>query len=362
MSQRQGEKTEQPTPRKIEHAAKRGQIARSAEVQTVFVLTAALLAFKAFGAGLWQRLVIAHSSVFGHLHEIPVTPDTIRGYAIDAAFVFSGCLLPVAIAAALGGLLAGTIQSRFQTAPLALEPKWNRINPIEGFKRIFSPRSLVQTGISVLKLGVIIGLSFTQIRSILADPIFYTSVNLARIAEFIAGSVFSTAWRVALALMLLAAIDYVYQRWRTHKDLMMTRQELKDELKNSEGDPHVKARQRRRRNSKPMSQMLREVASADVVVTNPTHLAVALKYDRRTMKAPKVVAKGARLNAARIREMAAAHQVPVIENKPLARVVFKYGRVDGEIPAELYAAVAEVLAWVYRVNRYRYYAEQNQLA
>jgi flagellar biosynthesis protein FlhB len=362
MSERQGEKTEQPTPRKIEDAAKRGQIARSAEVQTVFVLTAALLAFKAFGPALWQRLVTAQISVFGHLHEIPITPDTMRGYAVAAAAAFAGCFLPVALAASLGGVLAGCIQSRFQTAPLALEPKWNRISPVEGFKRIFSGRSFVQTGVSMLKLAVIIGLSFSQVRKILGDPIFFTSVNMARIAEFIASSALSTAWRVTLALMLLAAIDYAYQQWRTQKDLMMTRQEFKEEMKNTEGDPHMKARQRRRRASKPLSQMLREVPTADVVVTNPTHLAVALRYDRRTMKAPRVIAKGARLNALRIREIAAASQVPVIENKPLARMMFKHGRVDGEIPAELYSAVAEVLAWVYRVNRYRYYVEQNQMA
>ena len=133
-----------------------------------------------------------------------------------------------------------------------------------------------------------------------------------------------------------------------------------EEMKNTEGDPHMKARQRRRRTLKNQRQMLQEVPQADVVLTNPTHLAVALRYDRKTMKAPKIVAKGSRLNAMKIREIATQHQVPIMENKPLARMLFKYGRVGGEIPAELFAAVAEVLAWVYRVNRYRYYREQNQ--
>jgi flagellar biosynthetic protein FlhB len=141
---------------------------------------------------------------------------------------------------------------------------------------------------------------------------------------------------------------------------MMTRQEVKDELKNTEGDPHVKARQRRRRTLKTQRQMLVEVPKADVVVTNPTHLAVALRYDRKTMRAPRIVAKGARLNALKIREIAQQNQVPIVENKPLARMMFKHGKVGGEIPAQLYAAVAEVLAWVYRVNRYRYYTENNR--
>ncbi|MDW8310887.1 MAG: EscU/YscU/HrcU family type III secretion system export apparatus switch protein, partial [Verrucomicrobiales bacterium] len=163
--------------------------------------------------------------------------------------------------------------------------------------------------------------------------------------------------RVTCALAVVAAIDYAYQLWRANQDLMMTREEVKEEAKHTEGNPLVKAAQRRRRNFATKRKMLAEVPKADVVVTNPTHLAVALRYDRRTMKAPKVVAKGSRLNALRIREIALRHQVPIHENKPLARLLFKHGRVGGEIPAPLYAAVAEVLAWVYRVNAYRYYRE-----
>src|ERR1043165_4788070 len=143
---------------------------------------------------------------------------------------------------------------------------------------------------------------------------------------------------------------------------MMTKEELKEEIKSSEGDPQIKARQRRRRRAKTQRQMLQEVPKADVVITNPTHLAIALRYDRKTMKAPRIVAKGSRLNALRIREIARQHQVPIIENKPLARLMFKHGRVGAEIPAQLYAAVAEILAWVYRINRYRYYTERNQLS
>ncbi len=140
---------------------------------------------------------------------------------------------------------------------------------------------------------------------------------------------------------------------------MMTKQELKDEMKNAEGNQQVKA-QRRKRRAISKAKALAEVPKADVVVTNPTHIAIALRYDRKTMRAPKIVAKGIRLNAQKIREIAEQHQVPIIENKPLARMLFKHGRVGGEIPAQLYAAVAEILAWVYRVNRYRYFAEQNQ--
>jgi flagellar biosynthetic protein FlhB len=140
---------------------------------------------------------------------------------------------------------------------------------------------------------------------------------------------------------------------------MMSKEEVKDELKNQEGDPKMKARLRRRRQAVSYRKMLAEVPRADVVVTNPTHLAVALRYDRKSMGAPRIVAKGSRLNALRIREIARQHQIPIIENKPLARLMFKYGKVGGEIPAQLYVAVAEILAYVYRTNAYRYYREQN---
>lgn len=360
MSEHAGEKTEQATPRRLEEALKRGQFARSAEVQTVFVLLAGLMSLKFTGPDMWQLLTGAQFSLLGHLHDIPVTADLMQRYAIKGALVFVGCVGPVVMAIAVGGLLAGGIQSRFQTAAEALTMNWQRLSPAEGFKRIFSVRSLVPTSVSMVKLAVVAGLSYSEVRRILTDPIFYTAVDAARIAGFLADAAFALTARVALVLIFIAAVDYTYQLWQTTRDLMMTKEEIKEELRNSEGDPHVKARQRRRRRVKSLRQMLQEVPKADVIVTNPTHLAIALRYDRKTMKAPKIVAKGSRLNALKIREIATEHQVPIIENKPLARLMFKYGRVGGEVPAQLYAAVAEVLAWVYRVNRYRYFAEQNQ--
>ncbi|HXG48066.1 MAG TPA: EscU/YscU/HrcU family type III secretion system export apparatus switch protein, partial [Methylomirabilota bacterium] len=201
-------------------------------------------------------------------------------------------------------------------------------------------------------------LSYQVIREIVQDPIFYTTVDVTRIGDFIASSSFKITLRIVFALVVLASIDYGYQLWRTQQDLMMTKEEVKEEAKNQEGDPRIKAAQRRRRQQLTQRKMLAEVPKADVVVTNPTHLAIALRYDARSMRAPRVVAKGARLNAQRIREIARQHQVPVIENKPLARLLFKHARLGGEIPAQLYAAVAEILAYVYRINAYRYYREQ----
>jgi flagellar biosynthesis protein FlhB len=360
MSEQTGEKTEQPTPKRLEEALKHGQIAKSAEVQTAFVLLGALAAFTFAGTEMWRQLVNVTVMTLAHLHDTPVSASSLQGYTVTGTLIFIKCAGPLVIATMLAGTLAGAIQSRFNTASEALTPKWERLNPMEGLKRLFSFRSAVPTLVSVVKLAVIIGLAYSQIRNILSDPIFTSAVNVARVAQFLAQSSLQIFWRVCLSLLAIAAADYGYQWWRTQRDLMMTKEELKEEMKNTEGNQQIKSARRRRRVVSKTKQ-LAEVPKADVVVTNPTHIAVALRYDRKIMRAPRVVAKGIRLNAQAIRDVAAKFQVPIIENKPLARMLFKRARIGGEIPAELYAAVAELLAWVYRVNRYRYYAEQNQV-
>lgn len=357
MSESAGEKTEQPTAKKLEDALRKGQIARSEEVQTVFVLLAALAALTFTGQDVWKQFVGTMVMTLGHLHDTALTSSSLQGYAISGTFIFLRCAGPVVLATALGGLLAGAIQNRFNTASEALTPDWNRVNPVEGFKRIFSMRSVPTTGISIVKLVFIIALTYSEVSKILHDPIFATAVSIQRMSVFLAEVCLRIFLRVSLALVVIAAADYGYQWWRTHRDLMMTKEEVKEEAKNTEGNPRVKAARRRRRTVNK-AKTLAEVPQADVIVTNPTHIAVALRYDRKTMRAPKIVAKGIRLNAQKIREIGQQHQIPIIENKPLARMLFKHGRVGGEVPAQLYAAVAEVLAWVYRVNRYRYYTQQ----
>ena len=359
MSDSQSEKTEQPTPRRLEEAWKKGQFARSAEIQTVFVLLAALTAMFFSGAEAWHCLVRTMTSVLGHLDQVSVTLNAIQGYALNGSLILAQCTWPVAAACTVGGLLAGGFQSRFHTASEALTADWERVNPVSGFQRLFSMRSAAPTGVAFLKLALILALSYSTIRSVLADPIFYSAVDVIHIAGFLAESAFKIMLRVGLALLVVAAIDYGYQLWRNNRDMMMSKEDVQEEAKSSEGNQQVRTAQRKRRQAMTKRKMLLEVPKADVVVTNPTHLAVALRYDRKTMRAPKVVAKGSRLNALRIREIAQAHQVPIVENKPLARLMFKYGKVGGEIPAQLYNAVAEILAYVYRINAYRYYREQN---
>ena len=361
MSERAGEKTEQATPRRLEEALKKGQFARSPEVQTVFVLCGGLIALRMAGLDAWHKLAHALTGIFSELGRISLVQENMQTYLINGVLLFATCVGPVVLCTMIAGLMAGSMQSRFNTASEALEPDWERVNPMAGFKRIFSVQSLVPTGLSLLKL-VIVGLvSWGGIRNILQDPIFFSVTGPAEIAQFLANTSFQLATRVIIVLSAIAAADYGFQYWKTNRDLMMSKEELKEEMKNMEGDPQMKARMRRRRKGKSQREMLLQVPAADVILTNPTHLAIALRYDRKTMKAPKIVAKGSRLNALKIREIAGQHNIPIMENKPLARMLFKYGRVGGEVPADLYAAVAEVLAWVYRVNRFRYYSEQNHV-
>jgi flagellar biosynthetic protein FlhB len=354
-----GDKTEQATPKHLEEAFNKGQIARSPEVHTAFVLGAGLAALGLTGGEMWRLMGESLTSMLSHLHDTPVNMDAMQGYSITGALVLGHCVWPVMFACMIAGLLAGGIQTRFRATPEALGIHWERLNPMEGLSRLFSKRSSVSTALGIAKLSVVILLSYNVIKNVLADPIFYSSVSVARIAAFMADSSFKIITQVGVALVVVAAVDYGYQFWQNNEDLKMTKEDLKDESKNTDGNPAVKAQQRRRRRAVSKRKMLAEVPKADVVVTNPTHIAIALRYDRKTMKAPTIVARGIRLNARQIREIAAQHQVPIVENKALARLMFKYGRVGGEIPAQLYAAVAEILAWVYRVNAYRYYREQS---
>ena len=358
MSEDAGEKTEQPTPKKLEEARERGQIARSSEVQTVFVLGASLAALVLTGRESWDLMAASMATVLGHLHDTPLDAASMQGYALRSALVALRCAGPVVLAAMVGGTLAGAVQNRFSTTPEALALNWERLNPVEGLSRLVSPRAAVPTLVALFKLSVILLLSYSAIQEVLSDPVFASSVSVGRLASFMAEASLHIFLRILLALGVIAAGDYAYQFWQTRRDQMMTRQEVQDEAKSTEGNPQIKSA-RRRMMSRSKRKMLADVPQADVVVTNPTHYAVALRYDRKTMRAPIIVAKGVRRNALQIKDIARQHQVPVVENKPLARLMYKHGKVGGQIPAELYVAVAEVLAWVYRVNRYRYYAEEN---
>ncbi len=359
MAEDQGDKTEEPTQKKLLESFEKGQFARSSEIQTVVVLLAGLTSLSFSGKHTWETLV-ATIGMLGHVHEITLSTNAMQEQFVKCILVLFTCVGPPLLTIMLAGAFAGAAQARFQATPEAFGFRPERLNPIEGLKRVFSFKSAVPTLVGLMKLTIIIWLSYSVIREILADPIFFQTVDVARIAGFMGASAMKICLRVILSLGAIAAADYGYQWWKTHNELMMTKEEVKEEAKGSDGNPQMKSKMRRRASAISKRKMMAEVPLADVIVTNPAHLAIALRYDRKTMSAPKIVAKGTRLNALQIREIAKRHQVPILENKALARMMFKYGKVGGEVPAQLYSAVAEVLAWVYRVNAYRYYREQSR--
>src|SRR5690349_3120656 len=208
MSEHTGEKTEQPTPRRLEDALNRGQIARSAEVQTVFVLLGGLAALSFAGQETWRTLCGAAVAMLGHLHDTSISNGSLQGFAVRGTLLIVRCAGPIVVATALAGLLAGAIQNRFNTAPEAMTPNWNRLNPVEGFRRIFSLRMVVPTVTALTKLGFIILLTYSEVRNVLNDPIFTTSVSVGRMAEFLATTWIRIIFRISLVLLVIAAGDY----------------------------------------------------------------------------------------------------------------------------------------------------------
>lgn len=356
-------KTEKPTGKKMGEAASKGQFARTAEIQTVFALTAGFLAVTQTSESTFRVLTTSFVETLGHLGSYTITADSIHQHFAMFLNWLAICVLPVMLVCVVAGILSGGLQSRFQVSLERLEMNLERLNPIPNLMSLFqpSPASLMKVVVGLLKLLVILGFTYLVIKQLLGHPIFYTATNFGDIVAFMVESVKSVTVRVIFGLTFIAAADYGFQLWKHNKDLMMTKEEVKDESKNAEGNPAVKSEMRKRRLALLRGNWAKEIPTADVVITNPTHLAVVLRYNRKTMRAPKLVAKGARLNALRIRELAQQFQIPIVENKPIARMLFKHCKVGQEVPPQVYAAVAEVLAYVYRVNRYRYYVEGQQV-
>jgi flagellar biosynthetic protein FlhB len=351
----QDQKTEQPTEKKLSEAMDRGQFARSPELSVLFIL-AAVLAALGFTIREASREVGEYAiGVFSRIAQMKVQLDTIPAYGGEALMTIGNALTPILIACAGAALLAGGVQSGFRLAPESVGFKLERLNPIAGFGRVFSKTALVHAGVDALKLVALGTALFLGARGLMMDPLFSAPVEAAYLGQFLTDATFIFLTRLILALGIVAAISYSYEKFKTSRDMMMTRQEVRDEHKNQEGNQQAKAAMRRMARRLTQKQMLSAVPTADVVVTNPTHFAVALKYERGKDKAPVVLAKGENRFAQRIKAIAAENGVPMVENKPVARMLFSLGKVGESIPPELYQAVASILAVVYRTHRYYFH-------
>lgn len=347
------EKTEPASPRRLEKAREEGQVARSRELNTFALLACGVAVLWLGGPWIYRELAeVVHSSL---AFDPRLGRDTSAMLALAGEAALKGvlALLPLFAALAATAVLSSVILGGvlFSTKPLA--PDFGRIAPLKGFKRMFSAQTLVELVKTLAKAAVIGTIAALVIWQRRDDILALSGVAPSRALLQGMSLVAACCALIVGALFLIVAIDVPWQLWSYHNKLKMSREDLRQELKESEGDPHVKGRIRQQQRAAARRRMMAEVPRADVVVTNPTHYAVALKYQEGQAGAPRVVAKGAALLAARIRELAREHEVPLLSAPPLARALYRHVDLGREIPVELYTAVAEVLAWVYRLRSWK---------
>lgn len=347
------EKTEPATPKRREEARRKGQVARTAELGTAVVLLAGFGVLSMWIPDAAGKLMDLLTQFLGG--SVRLEPDVGAVQALFINLVLSAAVIvaPVMAVALLVGLASQLAQVGFLFTAEPLTPKLERINPLQGFKRLVSRRALVNLLKSLAKIAIVGYIAYSEVRKALDMLPMLTTVPLRDAVALVGGIVLRTGLYIGLALLVVAALDYLFQRLEHERSLRMARQEVKEELKQTEGDPQLRARIRRRQRELASRRMMQEVPTADVIITNPVHLAVALKYDQSVMEAPIVVAKGAGIVARRIKEVAEEHGVPIVENVWLARSLYDGVELGQAIPVDLYQAVADVLAFVYRMRRGR---------
>lgn len=346
-----GDRTEKATPRRRDEARKEGQVARSMEVSSAFAMLAGFAVVALWGPHVWQALAVDAQHWFGdaaRVHEL--NQEDVMGIFVHVMRTVAITTGPFLLVLALVAVLSQVSQVRFRVTPEALKPKFSRINPISGFKQKFSPAALVELAKNVIKIIVVgVPASITLWNS--RDRLMALGeVEPAAAGVIAIELIVRIGLEVAAIYVLIGILDWFWQRYRFEKSIRMTKQEVKQEMRQQDISPELKAAQRRRQREAARRRMLQDVADADVIITNPTHYSVALTYDSE-LGAPKVVAKGVDLLALRIRELAAEAGVTRVENVPLARELYARVEVGQFIPADMFATVAEVLAYVYRLER-----------
>ncbi len=348
----EGEKTEEPSDKKRRDAREEGQILQSKEINTVVILFSCFLGLKLFGGLMTRELGRLMVNMFKETanFETFLNPNNMMFNTINMLAVFMVLIGPIMAVAFLSSLIVNYVQVGFLFTTKTLQIKLDRLNPVEGFKKMFSAKALVELVKSVLKIVLVGYIAYTYALSQMTRIIKYSGmpplVFFANFADLIYGFVI----RILGVLLLLSFMDYFFQ-WREHeKNLKMSKQELKEEYKQTEGDPIVKGKIKEKQREIAMSRMMDDVPEADVIITNPTHYAVAIKYDRDKFEAPYLLAKGVDIIAENIKKVAKENNVPIIENKVLARSIYGSIDIDNPIPEELYEAVAEVLAYVYSLK------------
>lgn len=347
------ERTEAATPRRREEARRKGQVARSTEINSALLLLVAAWTLQWLGPRMADQVQSLMRHSLARAPSVEVTDLLLQTKVLALGGMMAQSLLPVLGVLLLIGLAAGVAQVGLMVTLEPLRPQLSRINPFEGARRLISGRSLVELAKTLAKLSIIGLIAYQSIRERWLGLAALAEMETRAAAGELTVLALEVVVKVAWAMVAVAVLDYAYQRWSHGRSLRMSRQEVREELKETEGNPLFKSRMRQRQRALARQRMMRAVPQATVVITNPVHLAVALRYEAETMSAPQVVAKGQRLIAEQIKRIASAHAIPIVENKPLAQTLHKSVDIGQEIPPDLYAAVAEVLAFVYRLTHGR---------
>lgn len=351
-----GEKTEEPTSKKLEDARKDGQVAKSKEIANAFGLLSLFLVMKLYLGTMGTRFLELFTAVYG---QIPAVIKMYNGNLpiISLQVLIRSMMLrllliiaPVLLVGVAVAFVCDVVQVKWQPTTKPLKPKFSKLNPIKGFGRLFSANSIIELVKSILKLGLIGYMVYSYLKDRVSDIFLLYDISLNQAIGLIGEVVVDLGIRIAAIYMIIAFLDFAYQKWKFKEDMKMTKQEVKDEYKNQEGDPQVKSKQKQRMREASMRRMMQQLPEADVVITNPTHYAVAIKYDADKYDAPYVLAKGENYLAQRIKDVAKENDIEIVENKPLARMLYANVEVGGLVPPELYQAVAEVLAFVYHLK------------
>jgi len=343
-----GEKTEEPTSKKREDARKKGQVARSQELNTAFVLLIGFLVIRILWEYIYGNIAEYTIYIYSNISQ-NTSAESITELFIGIMILLAKTVMPIMFSILIVGLAINVYQVGLMVTTERLEPKLENLNPINGFGRIFSKRSLVELAKSIFKIIVIGYFLYLYLKDQIPLVPQFIFFDLPHSLATIADIIFVMAFQVVGVIMIMAAADYAYQKWQTTQDLMMSKQEVKDEFKQMEGDPQIKSRIKQKQRQMAMQRMMSEVPKADVIITNPTHLAVALSY-KKGMIAPLVIAKGQDRVAEKIKDIAREYHILIVENKPVARALYEAVEVGETVPAELYQAVAEILAYVYRIK------------
>lgn len=347
-----GEKTEEPTQKKLDDARKDGNVSKSKDLNMSISLVALFLILKVFSAFMGEKFVNTFQETYTRIPDYAsakaFNSSSVMGFFQDSLL---NSLILVAPFFAVGFVvcfIVDLVQVKWKISTKPMQPKLDKFNPVNGFKRMFSTNSLFELAKSIVKVAVIALVVYMTINDKINDIFIMYDLDLNTAISYISDLVIDLGFRISLVFIIVGVGDFAYQKWKFHEDMKMTKQEVKDEMKNSEGDPQIKGKQRARMQEASRRRMMQSVPEADVVITNPTHYAVALKYDNTAMQAPVVTAKGSDLIAQRIKEIARENGVEIVENKALARSLYSNCEIGQEVSPELYVAVADILAMVYR--------------